>query len=198
MVRDELAEHRREPVDRVGRAAVGPGQAADRVVRAVHLRAAVDEEQARHDWSPERSISFARCASGSWTPCGVVLVAAGCGRGVQPIPSASSTSTKSSCISASTAARPCRRRVAFRRSWRCAASRSIPRPRTPVDPRPDAPPVLERPAAPTSASASRGCARAASSSRCACTADDVRQLSACGPLSWSSYSFDDVARASAT
>ena len=45
VVREQLAQHRHEPVDGVGRLAVGAGQPADRVVRAIHLVAAVDEEQ---------------------------------------------------------------------------------------------------------------------------------------------------------
>ena len=45
VVGDELAQHRHEAVDGVGRAAVGPGQPAYRVVGAIHLVAAVDEKQ---------------------------------------------------------------------------------------------------------------------------------------------------------
>ena len=49
MIGDELAQHRHEDVDRVGRFAGGPGQApaAHRVIRAIHLRAAVDQKNAR-------------------------------------------------------------------------------------------------------------------------------------------------------
>ena len=47
VVRDELAQHRREPVHGVRRSAVGTGQPVYRVIRAIHLRAAVDEEHAR-------------------------------------------------------------------------------------------------------------------------------------------------------
>ena len=49
----QLAQHRHEAVDGVGRPAVGAGQPADRVVRAVHLRVAVDEEQ---DGAGRRSV----------------------------------------------------------------------------------------------------------------------------------------------
>ena len=42
---DELAQHRHEAVDGVGGSAVWPGQTAYRVVGAIHLIAAVDEEQ---------------------------------------------------------------------------------------------------------------------------------------------------------
>ena len=45
VVGHELAQHGDEAVDRVGRAAVGAGQPADRVVGAIHLVAAVDEEK---------------------------------------------------------------------------------------------------------------------------------------------------------
>ena len=45
MIGDELAQHRREAVDGVGGLAVGTGEAAYRVIRAIHLRAAVDQEQ---------------------------------------------------------------------------------------------------------------------------------------------------------
>ena len=47
MIGDQLPQHRDEAVDGVGRLAVGAGQPADRVVRAIHLRAAVDQEQTR-------------------------------------------------------------------------------------------------------------------------------------------------------
>ncbi len=45
MVREQLAEHRDEAVGGVGGLAVRPGQAADRVIRAIHLVTAVDEEK---------------------------------------------------------------------------------------------------------------------------------------------------------
>ena len=45
VIHDELAQHRHEAIDRVRRAAVRPGQAPYRVVRAIHLVAAVDEIQ---------------------------------------------------------------------------------------------------------------------------------------------------------
>ena len=45
VVGQQLPEHRHEPVDRVGRPAVGPGETTDRVVGAIHLVAAVDEEE---------------------------------------------------------------------------------------------------------------------------------------------------------
>jgi hypothetical protein len=47
LIVDELAQHRHETVDGVGRAAVGAGQFPDRVIRAIHLGAAVDEEERR-------------------------------------------------------------------------------------------------------------------------------------------------------
>ena len=47
LVGHELAQHRDEAVDGVGRPAVRAGQPADRVVGAIHLRVAVDEEQDR-------------------------------------------------------------------------------------------------------------------------------------------------------
>ncbi len=48
VVGQQLAQHRDETVDGVGRAPVGAGQAADRVVRPVHLRRAVDQEEGGH------------------------------------------------------------------------------------------------------------------------------------------------------
>ncbi len=45
VIGDELAQHGDEAVDGVGRTAVGTGQPADRVVGAIHLVAAVDEEE---------------------------------------------------------------------------------------------------------------------------------------------------------
>ena len=45
VVGQQLAQHRDEAVDRVGRAPVWSGQPADRVIRAIHLIAAVDEEE---------------------------------------------------------------------------------------------------------------------------------------------------------
>ena len=45
VIGEQLAQHRDEAVDRVGRLAVGPGQPADRVVGAIHLVAAVDQKQ---------------------------------------------------------------------------------------------------------------------------------------------------------
>ena len=47
MIVDQLPQHRDEAIDGVGRLAVGSGQPADRVVRAIHLRAAVDQVQTR-------------------------------------------------------------------------------------------------------------------------------------------------------
>ena len=47
MIVDQLPQHRDEAVHGVGRLAVGTGQPADRVVRAIHLRAAVDQVQTR-------------------------------------------------------------------------------------------------------------------------------------------------------
>src|SRR6266508_4619040 len=45
MVRDEFSKHGDEAVDGVRRSTVGPGQAAYRVIRAVHLVTAIDQEQ---------------------------------------------------------------------------------------------------------------------------------------------------------
>ena len=45
MIREQLAEHRDETVGRVRRFAVGSGQPANRVVGAIHLVTAIDEEK---------------------------------------------------------------------------------------------------------------------------------------------------------
>ena len=47
LVGDQLAQHRDEAVDGVGGPAIRAGQPADRVVGAIHLRIAVDQEQCR-------------------------------------------------------------------------------------------------------------------------------------------------------
>ena len=49
MIGDELAQHRHEDVDRVRGLSflIRETAAAERVIRAVHLRAAVDQEQRR-------------------------------------------------------------------------------------------------------------------------------------------------------
>ena len=47
MIREQLAEHRDEAVDRVGGLAVGSGQPANRVVGAIHLVAAIDQKERR-------------------------------------------------------------------------------------------------------------------------------------------------------
>ena len=48
VIGDELAQHRREAVHGIRRSAVRTRQPAYRVIRAVHLRATVDEKQASH------------------------------------------------------------------------------------------------------------------------------------------------------
>ena len=47
MVGNQLAQHRDEAIDGVRRLAVRSGQAVNRVIRAIHLRATVDQEDAR-------------------------------------------------------------------------------------------------------------------------------------------------------
>ena len=47
MIVDQLSQHRDEAVHGVGRLAVGTGQPANRVIGAIHLRAAVDQVQTR-------------------------------------------------------------------------------------------------------------------------------------------------------
>jgi hypothetical protein len=60
MIVDQLAQHRHEAIDGVGGVSVGAGQPADRVIGAIHLRAAVDQVQSRRRHSEGNfSISFA-------------------------------------------------------------------------------------------------------------------------------------------
>ena len=54
LVVQQLAQHRDEAVHGVRGLAVGAGQAANGVIRAVHLRAAVDQQQAPSRWFAHR------------------------------------------------------------------------------------------------------------------------------------------------
>ena len=69
MIRQQLPQHRDEAVDGVGRSAVGTGQPADRVVGAIHLVAAVDqEERPRLGHRGEAIIMVQMCTTGQAAP----------------------------------------------------------------------------------------------------------------------------------
>ena len=58
MIRDQLAQHRHEAVDGVGRLAVRAGQPADRVIGAIHLVAAVDQEEGARSGMDDGQVSL--------------------------------------------------------------------------------------------------------------------------------------------
>ena len=61
VVGNQLAEHGDETVDRVGGLAVGPRQPANRVIGAIHLVAAVDQEQCGSGWHEAVGHPFMGC-----------------------------------------------------------------------------------------------------------------------------------------
>src|SRR5262249_3562995 len=86
MIVDQLPQHRHETVDGVRRLAIGTGQPADRVVRAIHLRAAVYEVQTRRaHWGGKLQYIIRLMLSRTRVVLLAVLVAAAaataCGRG---------------------------------------------------------------------------------------------------------------------
>ena len=196
MIGDELAQHRHEHVDGVRGLSFLVRQAppAERVVRAVHLRAAVDEEESRaghagrskawqgYHWESCHCDSRRRLAHAPSCCCAML---AGVGVRGRRASDGSASSTKKRSTWTSTARRRSTSTRRWRRSSRCAA-RPAGRSAGPRRPRSGAR-VLHGAGQPGDARQPVAARRPAVRARLRSTSTTSGKLPALAPFAWSSY-----------